>query len=135
MSQRVDHVAYVTMDPEGVEGDDLQMKRTHRTALALFQEVGIKLVYSAEVVSAGFPRLNHNKVRLTHTNFCLQVAPPSIDKEAMATHFDEPQRFYEFFYKLTLFGLVQYDRVLFIDNDVILLKVAGRSQLPSYRCR
>lgn len=41
----------------------------------------------------------------------------------MSKRFQEADRFRKYFYKLTIFGLTQYDRMLFLDNDVVIVQV------------
>lgn len=61
MSNRVDHVVYITMDPYSSEGGDRETNATapdgvlpagHSTAIALFIEAGIKVISAAEVLSS-----------------------------------------------------------------------------------
>jgi alpha-N-acetylglucosamine transferase len=41
----------------------------------------------------------------------------------MSSHFQDGDRLQKFLFKMSVFGLVQYDRVLFLDSDIILLQV------------
>lgn len=132
MLRHVTHVAYVALDPYG-SAEDKKVNGTppvelfeeghyrdpsHSASLALLVEAGIQLITTAEV-------LHPTKNTLEPCSFhCpMQVAPPVEKIEKNANRFAEADRFHRYFYKLTLFGMTQFDRVLFLDNDIVVVQV------------
>eukprot|EP00040_Diaphanoeca_grandis_P034648 m.215970 g.215970 ORF g.215970 m.215970 type:complete len:536 (+) comp33199_c0_seq3:411-2018(+) len=102
MSPTVDHVVYVVQNYTLDEQNSRHELHTQiQETLAIFDACGMKIVTVADVVDM-------TKLEMSVDDFKL--------------HFIQAGRFDSFFYKLTVFNMIEYDKLLWLDNDVVILQ-------------